>query len=397
MSYRVTVGDRLEALATTFKQRARQADVVIVNGGLGPTSDDLSAAAAALALGEDLVEHSDWHEALKAKFARMDRIMDPANLKQAMLPRSAEILDNPIGTACGFAIELDGAAFFFTPGVPSEMKRMVREQIFPSLEKRFGLAPASWLQRLHCFGVSESRLGRLLDEIVLDPQVTLGFRAHLPTIEIKIMGKGADGAEVRDHMQATAREIRDRIGENIIAEGDHGIAGYLQDLMVAGGHTLALAESCTGGMAASDLVEMPGSSAYFDRSFVTYSNRAKTEMLGVPPQLIETHGAVSLETAREMARGARLRAAVSHALAISGVAGPDGGTEDKPVGTVAFALATPQHLFSQVLRTPKWGRSHIRRIAAAAALDMLRRHLTGQPVFGNYDLSKRIREEQIAI
>jgi nicotinamide-nucleotide amidase len=385
VSRRTTVGDRMIDLVGIFRERSLVADAVIVNGGLGPTVDDLSAEAAALALDEPLESHQAWVTEMERKFKRMQRAMSPRNLKQALLPRSATIIDNPIGTACGFSIELNGTVFYFTPGVPSEFKMMVRDQILPDLKRRFGLTGLHLLKRLHCFGIAESRLDSILQPIELPAGIQLGFRAHLPTIEIKIMAHGGDRAAVEGHMAAVADAVRGIVGANIISEDDDDLARHVQKLMIARGFRLALAESCTGGMIASDLVAVPDSSHYFERGFVTYSNEAKTELLGVAPELIERHGAVSLEVARAMVIGAARAAGTSHALAVTGVAGPGGGSPEKPVGTVAFGLVAEGEYFACMCKLPGWGRTRIRQISTAVALDMLRRHLLALPVFGNYD------------
>jgi len=390
---RTTVGDRLDDLAACFLERSQQADAIVVNGGLGPTSDDLSAEAAARALNEPLVESAEWLELMGQKFRRMGRAMSPGNRKQALLPRSATMIDNPIGTACGFSIELNGAVLYFTPGVPSEFKKMMHEQVFPDMQRRFRIETVSLLRRLHCFGIAESRLADLLADLELGPGVSLGFRAHLPAIEIKVMGRGVDRDALTQAVDAAAEGVRVRAGDNLVCEGDATIQSEIQDAMIARGYSLALAESCTGGMLSGQLVDIAGSSAYLDRAFITYSNRAKTEMIGVPADLIEQYGAVSMPVAKAMARGAQRTANVTHALAITGVAGPGGGTADKPVGTVGFALAAENELHAQTVRLPQWGRTTIRKLSAYAALDMLRRRLQDKDVFGRYDLAKTIERD----
>lgn len=385
---RNTVGDRLEDLVHIFRERAREADVIIVNGGLGPTSDDLSSEAAAAAKDEPLTIFSEWVDAMTAKFARSNRQMSPENLKQARLPRSAAIIDNPIGTACGFRIELGGAQLYFTPGVPSEFKRMVTEQILPDMAQRFGMRSVSLLRRLHCFGIAESRLDGLLRPIALPTGVSLGYRAHLPLVEIKVMGLSTDALALNAAVEAVTAQIREILGANVLAEDDDSLATVVQRLMLERGLTLAVAESCTGGLLASNLVEVPGSSGYFRCGYVTYTNQVKHDLLDVPNALFDTVGAVSLEVVVAMARGARRRSGASHALAISGVAGPDGGTESKPVGTVAFALSTPSKTWAQQVRLPDWGRNSIRTVAATLALDMLRRQLLGLEVSPGFDSTR---------
>lgn len=385
VNHRCTVGDRMEDLVAIFHERARHADVIVVNGGLGPTSDDLSAAAAARALGEELRQEPRWVARLEEWCARLGRDLTESNLKQAMLPASAEMLDNPVGTACGFAIELDGAVLFFTPGVPHELKRMLPEQIWPRVQERHGTDAHFILRRLHSFGLPESWLNQLLSDIPLPDTVRLGFRPHHFIIETKLIGF-SEGE--RDALEADLAAVREavlaRIGEFVVAEEDARFESELQDEMIRRGFKLAAAESCTGGMLSAALIDIPGSSAYFDRGFVTYTNEAKMEQLGVPAALIESHGAVSPEVAEAMALGAISRSNATHALAISGVAGPGGGSDEKPVGTVAFSLAMPEGCITQMLRLPDWGRKRIRLGSMYVALDMLRRHLAGLPVQANY-------------
>ena len=394
VNWRYTVGDRLEDLIACFRERGGSADAVIVNGGLGPTSDDLCGEAMARAMGEPLVISPVWEASLRGRFAALGRSMEDANLKQALLPRSAELIDNPIGTACGFVVDFKGSLFYFTPGVPAEMKRMVEGPILAHLRERFRQTWVVKLKRLHCFGLAESRLGRMLEEIALPAGVSFGYRTHLPINEIKIMGLGEDEALLADRVEETAARVREKVGAFLAFEDDDRFASHVQRLMIAGGFTLALAESCTGGMLSSQLVDIPGSSAYLERAYVTYSNRAKSEMIGVPAELIERQGAVSTAVARAMARAAQRGASVSHALAITGVAGPDGGSEDKPVGSVGLALATQTEVFTQFLSLPRWGRSKIRQLSAAIALDMLRRHLAALPVFAEYDYSRVVERDR---
>ncbi|CAM2066945.1 CinA-like protein [Sulfidibacter corallicola] len=385
-----TIGDRLEELTEVMDQRAREADLIIVNGGLGPTDDDFSAQAAARALGEPLVEFSEWVEALRHKFTRSGRELTARNLKQAMLPRSATMLDNPRGTACGFVIRLHRAWLYFTPGPPNEMRKMMRDEVMPHLRAHADLPPSAFIKKMTCFGLGESRINDLVAEIPLPEGTRLGFRAHFPYTEIKIMGFGD---ETRARVDQVAEGMRGVLGANLLFEDDQSLAGCIQEAMIDRGLSLALAESCTGGMVAASLVEVPGSSAYFHRGYVTYTNASKVDMIGVPNALIESHGAVSLEVAREMALGAQKHAGTSHAVAISGIAGPDGGTDSKPVGTVAFALAHPQGHHACVMALPNWGRAKIRLGATTIALDMLRRHLLGKPVYPSYDYAKVTRSE----
>jgi len=383
LTRKVTLGDELAELSAAFQERSQVADVIIVNGGLGPTSDDLSAAAAAAALGEPLELFSAWLDEIERKYVARGRAMPDSNRKQAMLPRSARILDNPIGTACGFVIRLNKARLYFTPGVPSEFKRMFNEQILPEL---IDAKAEVVLCRLHTFGLSESGISDRIGRIDLPASVVVGYRSAMPTIEVKLRVQGQAAAET---LAQAEQQVAGLLGDNLFCRGALSMAEVIQQRMLAEEQTLALAESCTGGMVASQLVAVAGSSGYLERGFVTYSNEAKTEMLGVPPGMIATHGAVSEEVVRAMAEGALAHSRADLALAVSGIAGPGGGTVDKPVGTVAFALASRQCCCSQLILLPDRGRSAIRTLSSMLLLDMLRRHLTGLPVLGDYEFCQR--------
>lgn len=382
---RSTVGDRMEDLVSLLRERSQVADVVIVNGGLGPTIDDLSAQAAAEAADQPLVTFQEWVDALEEKFSSWGRPMPPRNLKQALLPKNATLLDNPVGTACGWVMPIGKALVYFTPGPPIELKRMMAGQVWPHLKSKTDLQPQSFLKKMNTLGLPEARVDELFADLAMPAGFQLGFRAHFPFIETKIMAWGQTDEASAGHKLALADEIRRRLGQFLVYEDEESLAGWLLREMRSAGFTLALAESCTGGLVASQLVSVPDSSAFFDRGMVTYSNQAKIDMVDVPPEVLAEHGAVSLQTARAMAIGAKKRAGTTHALSITGIAGPGGGSEEKPIGTVGFSLATPNKVYSQLLRLPKWGRSRIRLISAAVALDMLRRKLVDVPVFANFD------------
>ncbi|GAA5214578.1 CinA family nicotinamide mononucleotide deamidase-related protein [Corallincola platygyrae] len=386
MSWRLTVADELSDLSRAFSEASQYADWIIVNGGLGPTSDDLSAEAAANALGEPLKEFTSWIDVLLERYQSRGRVMPESNRKQALLPVSAVLIDNPVGSACGFVIELNGARLLFTPGVPSEFKLMVKEQILPRILDAVEVTPPA-MYRWLTFGLSESRLNDFLGKIELLEGMTLGYRSAMPSIEVKL--KVVQGIE-QQTVEHVISQIVDALGDNLFCHHNKGFAAEIQSLMLSREASLALAESCTGGMLASELVALAGSSAYFQRGYVTYSNEAKQQDINVPAQILEQYGAVSEQVAIAMAEGARAKAGTDYALSITGIAGPDGGTEEKPVGTVGFALATPDRTYSQLLRLPNRGRGLVRSVAAAMAMDMLRRYLIGKPVFGEYEFIKRV-------
>ncbi|MBD1388574.1 CinA family nicotinamide mononucleotide deamidase-related protein [Neiella sp. HB171785] len=391
LNWHITVGDDMESLLDAFRLAAKRSDACIVNGGLGPTTDDLSAEAAAKLNDEGLREIPEWRDKLEQYYARLNRQMPVSNLKQAMIPESAQMIDNPVGTACGFAINHDGCRLMFTPGVPHEFKRMIDDQVIPALLAQAQQASAN-LHRWLTVGLSESLLADLLDDVTLPDGAILGYRSSMPTIEVKLSVPADCCAQQVD---ATRQTIADKLGDYVFVASKTSLAQRVQELMLAKQLRLAAAESCTGGMIADWLVAEAGSSAYFDRGYVTYSNAAKMADLKVPADLLEQYGAVSKEVAGAMAIGAASTSNSDYAVATSGVAGPSGGSDDKPVGTVAFALKTPQGTYRQLLLLQNRGRSMIRKQSSAIALDMLRRHLTGAEVFANYSGIQRIARDLI--
>lgn len=380
---RITVGDRLEDLMNVFIERSHHADVILVNGGLGPTSDDLSSEAMALANNEPLVENRIWRERIEVWFANNQRIMPASNLKQALLPQSAIMVDNPVGTACGFRVKLNRAWLFFTPGVPFEFKRMVRDEFIPFIRSEFKLkGNNAQVKKLLTLGYGESALQDKLNAIDLPEGMTLGYRSFMPYIEIKIFCRGENAINLSSELIAQMHSL---LGTAIVAENKTSLAEQIHTLLISSGQSLSLAESCTGGMLTSQLVAFAGSSSYLMQGLVTYSNQAKMKILGVKQETLDQHGAVSIATVEEMAEGARGILNTDYALATSGIAGPDGGTKEKPVGTVAIALATKNKVFSQMITISGRSRELVRQLSSAVAYDMLRRELQGENPIVDYE------------
>src|SRR5262244_3671279 len=250
VSWGTIVGDDREELLAAFRLSGERADAVIVNGGLGPTVDDLSQEIAARAAGVELVLNEGWLERMEDFFRRRNRVMSENNRKQAMLPSTAEILDNPIGTACGFALDIGKARFFFTPGVPRELRRMLEEQIIPRLLARGGAPTAIHLKRFHSYGLGESHVDQLLagiEELVPDGSVKLGFRAHYPQIETKITVRGKDMDDVRKKLEPVEREVRKRMGNFIMAEDEQTLESVILAELTKRQGSLAIVETFTGG------------------------------------------------------------------------------------------------------------------------------------------------------
>lgn len=390
LQLRTTVGDRLDDLARVFTERSHHADVILVNGGLGPTSDDLSAEAMAKAAGVPLVEDSAWRMHLEDWFARRGRTMPQSNLKQCLVPANAVVVDNPIGSAPGFRVKLNRAWLFFTPGVPAEFKPMVTEQFIPFLRETFQPGAATRLHKFQTIGYGESMLADRIATLPVPAGITLGYRPSPPHVEIKVFARG-DAALAA--MDAWLPQVRAVLGDAVVSERFPTLAEEVHTLMCENKHTLALAESCTGGMLSNLLVEYPGSSAYLQMGLVTYSNDAKRQLLGVPAAVLATDGAVSTETALAMARGARSLADTDFALAVTGIAGPDGGSADKPVGTVVIALADRAACWVQTVSLGQRSRTLVRTLSCAVALDMLRRRVLGRDPLAAYPFMPAQRQQ----
>ena len=369
VSRHLTVPDDEEAIVAALTELARASDAVIVTGGLGPTPDDLTARAAARAAGS-VLELSDAALAHLARFEeRISGGLHPANRRQALIPKDAPLIDNPLGTACGFIVKLAGAELFFLPGVPYEMERMLEETVLPALRPRVS---APWQRvTLKLFGVSEAAAAALLQGAIPEgSEVELAYCVKFPEIHLILRAPAGAAGE----LQAAAAAARERLGEFVFAEDGETMDETVAALFRKSGLTLALAESCTGGMVAARITAQAGSSSYFLEGNVTYSNEAKTRLLQVPADLIAAHGAVSAEVACAMATGARRAAGSDLALSVTGIAGPDGGSPDKPVGTVFIAVADASSC--QVERYNFQGdRAGVRSITCFTALDLLRKYL----------------------
>lgn len=347
LTRRNTVGDDLESLVNILRERSEHADVLIVNGGLGPTGDDLSALAAATAKGEGLVLHEAWLAQMERFFTDRGRVMAPSNRKQAEIPASAELVDNPVGTACGFAIKLNRCLMFFTPGVPSEFKVMVEQQILPRLRARFTLPEPPLCLRLTTFGRSESDLAQSLDSLPLPPGVSMGYRSSMPIIELKLTGP----ATQKEAMLALWPEVQRVAGESLIFEGTEGLPAQIARTLKARQLSVTLSEQFTGGLLALQL------------------SRADAPLLAsevVPFQQ---------ETLAQTARWAAERR-VKH---FAGLALAVGGVDDEHLN---FALATPEgtHALQVKMSITRHSQAVRQEVCAMMALNMLRRWLNGKPV-----------------
>ncbi|HUB11272.1 MAG TPA: CinA family nicotinamide mononucleotide deamidase-related protein [Acetobacteraceae bacterium] len=382
-----TVGDDRDSLLSAFRLAGERADAVIVNGGLGPTVDDLSQEVAAQAAGVELELHEEWLERMEAFFLKRARSMPPNNRKQAMLPVGAEMLDNPIGTACGFALDVGRARFFFTPGVPRELRRMLEEQIIPRLLERGGEPTAIFLKRFHSYGLGESHVDQLLtgvEAMVPDGSVKLGFRAHYPQIETKLTVRGTDANDIRRKLEPVQAEVRRRLGNFILAEDDQTLEGVVLSDLLARQGTLAVVETFTGGQIAVRLAPMPGAEHVFRRGIVVRDFTGLHGPLGL--EGVHLAGAMTQETTEMVARAARERCGATHALVVL-IELDDGPDRIDFGGTIWIGIATAEQVAFRRSRV-LGGREWVRLGAAELALDCLRRFLTGLPVVERIDFEK---------
>ncbi len=377
---KLAIGDDMEQLCAEIDRLAGMAEVLIVNGGLGPTSDDLTAEALARVAGVPLVQSEEAMRHLEQWCGRRGLALNAANRKQAFLPQGAVLIPNRVGSAVGFRLPHRGCEIVCTPGPPGELRPMLEEHILPWLAQRYPSREPVVITRFQLFGIGESSLQELIRREMPEwpAEVELGFRAGAPLLELKVSSFTAAAAEARRACEARLREL---LADLVVGTGDLTLASRVVELLAARGEHVALAESCTGGLIASLITEVPGASRVFEAGYVVYANRIKARALGVAEATLEAHGAVSEQVVREMAAGALRESGAEHALAVSGIAGPDGGTPGKPVGTVWIAWGRAENIRARELYFPV-ARKLFQTMVAATALDLLRRDLegiTGEP------------------
>ncbi len=385
--HKVTVGDSQSLLIEELKQLANRYSVIIINGGLGPTIDDLTSLVVASLCGLPLVEHPDARKHLDEWCIKRGYTSNQANLKQALLPAGAHVLANPVGSAVGFEVDYDGCTILTTPGVPSELRAMLAGDVITALHKKFPDAKARLIRRLKIFGLGESQVQqRVVDDIPSWPeQVQIGFRAGLPLLELKLE---VDSDETLPLRAQCEHQLRALFGNYIIGENDETLAEIVVSLLKAKGQKLTLAESCTGGAIAAQITSVAGASDVFDAGIVSYSNAMKHRVLEVPTEVLEREGAVSRDVALSMAHGALRLSAADFVIAVTGIAGPGGGSDEKPVGTVWIAWGS-----SDNLKVEKFcygvARRRFQTMITAVGLDLLRRQLQNIEEVPNYFRGKR--------
>ena len=372
---KVTVADDLSLLVSEINYMASTSDILIINGGLGPTVDDLTAQALAQTIGVELTEHPQALAHITQWCLKRGSELNAPNLKQTILPKGCQIIANKNGSAVGFSIRYKACDIFCTPGVPHELKTMFTEQIAPKIAQDLPEDLIADVTRLQVFGLGESKLQALIDESLPDwpAEIDLGFRAGTPLLEVKLTTNTVKGIALKKRWKNNLVEV---LGEHLIAEVQiepKSIAQHLIEQLQQQSLKVTTAESCTGGLIASKLTEISGSSTTFEAGYVTYSNEMKTAMLDVPSQLFEQYGAVSEAVVIAMAKGALKKSNADLAIAVSGIAGPNGGNKEKPVGTVWLAWGSAENIKTQCLLLP-YKRQKFQQTVAEIGIDLLRRY-----------------------
>lgn len=370
-----TVGDHTETIVDALRSAQQKVGFVLATGGLGPTVDDITTQAAAEALRRKLMLNKPALKAMEERFQRFGRTMSPHNVKQAYLPSGSTIISNPIGTACGFSLAKSNTLFIFLPGVPREMKRMFEESVIPLIKKE---QPETSMVRspvLKIFGKTESYCNQMLSNLIKrEKEITFAFLPHYPEISLKLTMRGNDKKYIEKKLKTVERTIKKVLGDIVFGKDEEILEEVVGNLLRSKGATISVAESCTGGLITHRLTNLSGSSDYLERSLIVYSNKAKKELLKVPTSILNRFGAVSKEIAECMAKGVKTLSKTTFGLAVTGIAGPTGGTPEKPVGTVFISLAHGRQVTTQKYRF--YGdREQIKFMTSQHALDILRKHL----------------------
>jgi len=386
VAYKVTVPDDFDVLISEIERLSHTCEVLIVNGGLGPTSDDLTAEALAKVINQPICLHEAALTHLKnwcvARNYDVTNGLSKANKKQAMLPSGIELIPNAVGSAVGFKVTHNQCLIMCTPGVPHELKKMLKQEILPELKAGLPATQQAKRVRYRVFGYGESQLQQMITERYPNwpAELELGFRASMPLLEVKLKVDSIEQYALLDQWKSNIEEL---LGEHIVTEDDRSLAKVVIDLLNEQGKTVTCAESCTGGKIASLLTEISGASSVFEAGFVTYSNNIKHQLLAVSEQDLEKQGAVSETVVEQMLAGALDKSQADIGVAVSGIAGPNGGSEEKPVGTVYVAWGSKGAIQAQAFYFPG-SRIFFQEIVSALSLDLIRRELLGsleQPIY----------------
>ena len=371
----MAVGDDENAIKGGLEYLLGISGALVVTGGLGPTVDDITTEAVAGAFGLDLYTDEAVLERLKERFDRIGLPWTENNAKQAMFPEGAAIIDNPVGTACGFLLERDDRPVAVMPGVPGEAKKMLSDGVIPLFREKIEWREHVTKKTIKVFGLTESQIDQALSyEDMEIPGVSVGFYPRFPEIRLVVTSRGEDGGLAEENLRVACERIERQLSRYIFGYGDDTMEGVAAGLLTGRKLTLSVAESCTGGLITDRLTDVPGSSVFLERGVVTYSNTSKVELLGVPASIIESHGAVSEDVAILMAEGVKKLAGTDIGLATTGIAGPTGGTEEKPVGTVFVALSTGRGTTCRRFQF-RWDRRRIKEMTSQIALNILRKFL----------------------
>ena len=373
---KVTVADDINLLVNEINHISAQADILIINGGLGPTIDDLTAEALAKTVNLPLTSHPEAVTHIQQWCKKRNMPMNKPNLKQTILPKGCNIIANKNGSAVGFHVNYQGCDIYCTPGVPSELKTMLIDEIMPALAKNLPNDLSLDINRFQVFGLGESSVQKLVDDNIPDwpDSIALGFRASKPMLEVKLTTKSLQALQLKKHY---INLLYDLLGDHIVGEiktTPKSLAEYVVALLAERNLTVTTAESCTGGLIAHMLTQVSGASQVFEAGYVTYSNRIKNKTLSVSEATLIDHGAVSHETIIEMAQGALRQSSADIVIAVSGIAGPDGGSKNKPVGTVWIAWGNKENIQTQCLYLPS-KRIHFQQYVASIGIDLIRRLL----------------------
>ncbi len=373
-----TVGDNYNTLSAALRRAVKRSHFIIVTGGLGPTEDDLTTQIAAKALGRPLCFDETLLDHIREGTNRLGLTWSPSLEKLAWLPRGAKILD-PHGHTCGYSLSKKDSQVYFLPGVPEQMRELMDRVVVPDILRRYTPVTVPRHRVLKVYGLSKSQIVDVFKGLKDDrKKVMFGFYPFPPEHRITITVRGEDEVEIERQLTRAEDKVRNLLGSYVFASGDKTMEAVVAELLREKDMTLSVAESCTGGLIGHRLTSISGSSLYFERGLIVYSNRSKVEMLGVRQQTIDSYGAVSDQTVREMAAGVKKTAKTDMGLAVTGIAGPLGGTEDKPVGTVFIGLSVRGKVFSGHYRF-SGDRDKVKLNAAEMALDWVRRYLNGYP------------------
>ncbi len=373
----MAVGDYAEAIGEALDFILERSDAAVVTGGLGPTADDITTACIAKYCGLPLYTDEAVLQVIKDRFASRGIRWTDNNAKQAMFPQGAAPLRNPVGTAWGYALERGGKLIVVVPGVPMEVRRMTPEVLIPLFEQRAGKTYIL-TRTIKLFGLAEALIDSALADLPLaGTTVSLGFYPRFPENHLVLTARSPDRPKAEADLALIERGVVERLRRNIFGYDDDTLEGMIGALLTKQKRTISVAESLTGGLVADRITNVPGSSAYFERGVIAYSNRAKTELLGVPDAVIREHGAVSREVALLMAQGIRRASGTDIGLATTGIAGPSGGTAAKPVGTVFIAVSDGKRSICRDFAF-KWDRRRVKEITTEWSLELTRRFLKGE-------------------